>query len=96
VDEPELRRRIEVYVENGLPDLASERSRIGAMLGRDLWPLVDGWQRQMRANGELLKWIVDRLQAEWPDTLARLQLEQTGSRTGWFLPMPRDITEGGA
>jgi len=89
VNEDEFRRRIEVYVETDLPDLADDRERIATALSHQLWPLVNGWQAQMHTFGGLLRWVGERLQADWPDAAARLQFEQTGSETGWLLsPRP--------
>jgi hypothetical protein len=87
VDRDEFQRRIEVYVENDLPDLASERERIAAVLAGRLWPYLSRWRAEASDYEADLRRIGQRLSEQWPDARRALQLESTGSEDGWLVPL---------
>jgi hypothetical protein len=87
VDRDEFQRRIEVYVENDLPDLASDRERIAAVLAGRLWPYLSRWRAEALDYEADLRRIGQRLSEQWPDARRALQLESTGSGDGWLVPL---------
>jgi len=94
MDVDEFRRRIEVYLDQEASDLGDERTRISEVLARRLWPLVDGWQRQMKSSQETVEWLAARLQEDWPDVARRLSMEQSGSEDGWLANVRRPLVQG--
>lgn len=49
MNEPEFRRRIDVYIENDLHDDVGDKHRAAEVLAGRLWPLVNGWQAERDA-----------------------------------------------
>jgi hypothetical protein len=85
VDESEFRRRIEIYLEQELSEQPlAQRQQTAEVVARRVWPLVNGWRSQMKASGDLLVWIGERLHDEWPEAARRLAIEQAGTDVGFW------------
>jgi hypothetical protein len=82
---PSIRRRIAVYVERDLPDLAERRERIAEALGNDLWPMVSGWLSYAERRGALLDWLDERIEQDCSQdstAIRELKIARTGADNG--------------